>query len=65
MEVIVNNKTMTVPHNYTVSNLIKHLNYIESVAVFINGKQILMSQYGNYQLSKNDNIRIIKPLGGG
>lgn len=65
MEVIVNNKTMTVPHNYTVSNLIKHLNYIESVAVFINGKQILMSQYTKYQLNQNDNVRIIKPLGGG
>ena len=65
MEVIVNNKAITVPHNCTVLNLIKYINYIESVAVFINGKQILMSQYVNYQLNQNDNVRIIKPLGGG
>ncbi len=65
MEVIVNNKAIIVPHNYTVINLIKYLNYVESVAVFINGKQILMSQYEKYKLNQNDNVRIIKPLGGG
>lgn len=65
VELIVNNKAITVPHSYTVLDLIKYLNYIESVAVFINGKQILMSQYEKYQLHQNDNVRIIKPLGGG
>lgn len=65
MEVIVNNKAINVPHNYTVLNLIKHLNYVESVAVFINSKQILMSQYDKQLIYQNDIVRIIKPLGGG
>lgn len=65
MEVIVNNKAINIPHDFAVINLLKYLNYTKSVAVFINGKQILMSQYENYQLNQGDSIRIIKPLGGG
>jgi sulfur carrier protein len=65
VEVIVNNKAIFIPHDYAVINLLKYLNYTKSVAVFINGKQILMSQYESYHLNQNDSIRIIKPLGGG
>lgn len=65
MEVVVNNKTISIPHNYTLKELLEYLNYTRSVAVFINGKQILMAEYDNYALNQNDNIRIIKPLGGG
>lgn len=65
MEVIVNNKAMNIPHDFAVTNLLEYLNYTKSVAVFINGKQILMSKYENYQLNQSDSIRIIKPLGGG
>lgn len=65
MEVFVNNKLITIPHDYFLVNLLEHLNYTKSVAVFINKKQILMAQYKELKLNQNDNIRIIKPLGGG
>lgn len=65
MEVIVNNKAIIIPQNYNLKDLLEYLNYTKSVAVFINGKQILMAQYEDYALNQNESIRIIKPLGGG
>ena len=65
MVVVLNKKQITIPEDYRVIDLIKFIDYPRSVAVFVNGKQLLMSQYESYILSENDNIRIIKPLGGG
>lgn len=65
MNLIVNKKAITIPHNSTVIDVLEYLNYSKAVAVFINGKQLLFSQYNNYPLQENDNVRVIKPLGGG
>ena len=65
VEVLVNKKIVTIPHDYTVLSLLEYLNYPKSVAVFINNKQILMAKYEHYKINQDDNVRIIKPLGGG
>ncbi|WFA09996.1 sulfur carrier protein ThiS [Tissierella sp. Yu-01] len=65
MEITVNNKAITIPHDFKILNLLEHLSYNKSVAVFVNGKQLLMSQYDDYLLKDKDTVKIIKPLGGG
>ena len=65
MEITVNNKKLDVPNNYKLKDLLNKLDYSKSVAIFINGKQILMAEYDVLVIKENDNIRIIRPLGGG
>ena len=65
MKITVNNKTVEVPENFTLSMLLEQKNIGSSVAVFINGKQLLMKEYDIYKLKENDSIKIIRPLGGG
>lgn len=65
MEVLVNSKNIYVPPKITVLELLEYLESAKSVAVFVNGKQILMREYSVYKLMDKDEIKIIKPLGGG
>ncbi|MDY0236454.1 MAG: MoaD/ThiS family protein [Gudongella sp.] len=65
MEVIVNKKIVTIPEDYKIIELLKYLNYNKNVAVFIDKKQLLLSEYENTRIRENNNIRIIRPLGGG
>ncbi len=41
MEIQLNNKTQSIPDDYTVSMLLFQTNYPKASAVFINGRQIL------------------------
>ena len=65
MEISVNNKSVSIPPNFTVIELLKQIQSSKSVAVFVNGKQLLMAEYDTYLLNDKDVIKIIKPLGGG
>ena len=65
MEIHVNKKTLSIPSDFTVGMLLTHINSSRSVAIFVNGKQLLMAEYDHFQLNQNDHIKIIKPLGGG
>ena len=65
MEVICNNKTMEIEVKTTLSDLLRILGYRNTVAVFINGKQLLTSQIEGYVINEKDNIKIIRILGGG
>lgn len=65
MEIQVNNTVQSIPDDYTVGMLLSHMEYPKSSAVFINGRQILFREYGNYELKEKDNVRIIRMLGGG
>lgn len=65
MEVKVNKNNITIPKGYKVIDLLEHLEYGRNVSVFIDKKQLLMSEYEKTQIKENNNIRIIRPLGGG
>lgn len=65
MEIEVNQKEIIVPEDFAIKDLLKHLNYTRSVAIWVNGKQLLMAEYNDYKINNKDTIRIIKPLGGG
>lgn len=65
MEVKVNQKVVEIPESCTISMLLDQINSSHSIAIFVNGKQLLMSEYNSYALKEKDNIKIIRPLGGG
>jgi len=65
MQIIVNNEKMEVPEYFTIEELLKKMSYSRHVAVWINGTQIWMKDYSSRKLNHKDNIRIIRPLGGG
>lgn len=53
------------PENFLIINLLDKLNYSKHVAVWVNDVQLLQQEYSKYVLKNNDNVRIIKPFGGG
>lgn len=65
MLIKVNQKELEVPDDFVIKDLLKHLKYTNSVAIWINGKQLLLAQYNDFKINDKDNIKIIKPLGGG
>lgn len=65
MEIQVNKKIISVSSEITVTKLLDHLKSSRYVAVFVNGKQLLMGEYDSYRLYNKDEVKIIKPLGGG
>lgn len=65
MKVIVNKKKIDLPKGSSLIDLLNHLKWSKAIAVFINGKQLLISEYDNYILENNDIIKIFKLSGGG
>ena len=65
MKVTVNNRAFILSNGSSVTDLLEHMNSPKSVAVFINGRQLLLVEYDKYVLEEEDNIRVIRPLGGG
>lgn len=65
VEIIVNNKAITIPQDFKIIDLLEYLKFTKSVAIFVNGKQLLQAEYYDILLNNNDKVRIIKPLGGG
>lgn len=64
MKIILNGEETDVPES-TVGALLSSHGYSRSVAVFVNGNQLLMMNYTSYDLKPGDRVRIIRPLGGG
>lgn len=65
MDIIANGRTLSIPSECTVTMLLQLLGYSDHVAVFINGNQLLMSEYESYKLKNQDSVKIIRPLSGG
>jgi len=65
MEIQVNNKSLSIPDDYTVNELLNHMRYPKSSAVFVNGKQMLFKEYDSFELREKDVVKIIRILGGG
>jgi thiamine biosynthesis protein ThiS len=64
MFVICNNKKMELEDGITVARLIASLNY-RRAAVWINGQQLLASDYENHVINQDDRIKILRIVAGG
>jgi len=66
MIINVNNKKEEIPENSTVMDLLESKNLKNrKVSVWVNGNQLLIKEYENYNLKNNDKIKILKIVGGG
>ncbi|NQZ31802.1 MAG: sulfur carrier protein ThiS [Oceanospirillaceae bacterium] len=64
--IMVNNQTMAVADNSTISQLITLAGFADqAIAVAVNGEFVPKAQYGQTTLSHNDAVDIVKPIGGG
>jgi sulfur carrier protein len=61
----VNKKDTVVTEGITIWDLLDQLNYSSKVAVWINGKQLLLSEYPVVRVKDGDQIRIHRIVSGG
>jgi len=65
IRVNVNNKDLLVPEGTTVNNLLGILNYNTKVGVWVNGTQLLSSDYTGCTVCDEDKIKINRIVAGG
>lgn len=65
IRIIVNKKDMTISNNTVVSSLLESLGYTKRVAIWVNGTQLLNSEYDSHILNMDDEIRIVRLVAGG
>ncbi len=64
MNIFVNDKQVEIADDLLLVDLLKQFGYQKSVAI-INGKHILQKDYGLYILKQDDNVKLVRILGGG
>jgi thiamine biosynthesis protein ThiS len=64
MIVNINNKILELEEGTTVAQLIESMNY-RRAAVWINGAQLLASDYENRVINQEDQIKILRIVAGG
>lgn len=65
MNIVVNGKEKKVDENITVMELLNIEGYNHWAGVWVNNKQLLQQEYSKYILNEEDEVKIIRPLGGG
>ena len=64
IDIIINGVVETMPNEITINDIIKSKNY-KNVIVWLNDKKLLKQEYDMTSLKNQDNIRIMRVLGGG
>jgi thiamine biosynthesis protein ThiS len=65
MNVQMNQKQFVLPEKASVSMLLTSQGLGKNVAVWVNKVRLLQREYPVYQLYENDEIRVLRTLGGG
>ena len=65
IRVTVNNKDMVVPSGITVNNLLESIGYNCRIAIWINGSQLLSSEYATRIPEDGDVIKVLRLAAGG
>jgi len=66
MNIIVNGETQNVPDNCSASLLVEQLGMQnDKIAMEVNREIVPRSQYGEYTFSENDQVEIVRAIGGG
>jgi thiamine biosynthesis protein ThiS len=64
MNICCNNKTIELEEGTTVAQLVKSMNY-RRAAVWINGEQLLASDYEIRVINQQDQVKILRIVAGG
>ncbi|NLX63024.1 MAG: sulfur carrier protein ThiS [Tissierellia bacterium] len=66
MIIIVNGKEKAIKAKTTILDLLHMEGYGNQwVGVWVNNRQLLQKEYSTYTINEGDEIKIIRPLGGG
>jgi sulfur carrier protein len=64
MNIVLNDKTVEIPEDYLLRDLLAQYGY-RKCAVIINGRHILLKDYESCILKDNDKVKLVRILGGG
>ncbi|MCF6462353.1 sulfur carrier protein ThiS [Clostridium sp. Cult1] len=65
MNIVVNGKSKKIKTGTTIVELLNSEGYSNWVGVWVNNIRLLQKDYPIYKLKEKDEIKIIRPLGGG
>jgi thiamine biosynthesis protein ThiS len=65
MHIMINGKDCPAPMNCTAAELMEYLGYKSKTSIWVNGTQLLLSQYGTWKINDGDQIKLIRVVGGG
>jgi sulfur carrier protein len=65
MKICINNNDAEIENGTTIEDIIKTTALNKWVSVWVNGSQLLESEYPTYIVKENDEIKIIRILAGG
>lgn len=65
IRIIVNKKEQVIPNGTTYDQLLQLLGYTSRVAIWVNGRQLLMADYETRQVQEEDEVKIKRIIAGG
>jgi sulfur carrier protein ThiS len=65
MEILFNGKTCSVDESITASELLTNQGYKSKTSIWVNGKQLLNSEYQTFIIPNNAIVKALRVVGGG
>ena len=65
MKIMLNGKECLIEENFTAVMLLETMGYKGKTAIWVNGVQLLLSEYQNYLIKEDDQVKILRIIGGG
>ncbi|MDW7672449.1 MAG: MoaD/ThiS family protein [Bacillota bacterium] len=65
MKIIFNQETIDLPEESRVIDLLQNQGFGRNTAVWVNNKRLLQQEYPVRRLQDGDQVRVLRPLGGG
>ena len=65
MKIIFNQKTIDLPKESRVIDMLQNQGFSRNTAVWVNNKRLLQQEYDVRRLQDGDQVRVLRPLGGG
>ena len=65
MEIVLNGKPCDVEIGVTADGLLEIKGYKGKTSIWINGKQLLLSEYATSIINEGDQVKLLRVVGGG
>ena len=65
MDILLNGKTCTIKAPCSAAELLVARGYKGKTTIWVNGSQLLLAEYGTYQIKEADQVKILRIIGGG
>lgn len=65
MNIQLNRENIHIQQKTSIIELLEHQGMNRNVAVWVNGNRLMQRDYATYFIKEGDQIRVLRPLGGG